>query len=138
MSFDSPKRKLAIFLLCVGEMSCATPLPPSGDLRFDRQVCDNAYPPQVGNYAYHAKCVNAAVEGDAIPRARYPDLVRLQEQFRLKYSLQADNRVLTAQAAARKMAEIDATVAKIEHDRSSGHADAADKLLRRIEAMLRQ
>ncbi len=138
MSFDGPKRKLAISLLCAGVVSCATPLPPSGDLRVDRQACDKAYPSQVGNYAAHAKCVNAAVESDAIPRARYPDLIRLQEQFRLKYSLQADNRVLTPQAAARKMAEIDAMVAKIEHDRSSGHTDAAEKLLHRIEAMLRQ
>lgn len=138
MSFDGPKRKLAIFLLCAGAASCATPLPPSGDLRFDRQACDKAHPPQVGNYAAHAKCVNAAVESDAIPQARHPDLVRLQEQFRLKYSLQTDYRVLTAQGAARKMAEIDAMVAKVEHDRSSGHADAADKLLRRIEAMLQR
>lgn len=80
--------------------------------------------------------MNAAVERDAIPRARYPDLVRLQEQFRLKYSTQTDSRVLTANAAARKMAEVDDMVVAIEHGRTSGRAAAADHLLRRIEAML--
>jgi hypothetical protein len=138
MAIDDLGRKLAIFLLCAGLMSCATPLQPSGDLRLDRQSCDNAYPYQVGNYVTHAKCVNAAVENDAIPRARYPDLVRLQEQFRLKYSAQADNRVLTAQAAARKMAEVDDMVDRIEHARSSGHATVADQLLHRIEAVLQK
>jgi len=84
MLIDYPGRKFAIFLLCAGLLSCATPLPPTGDLRLDRQSCDKAHPPQVGNYVAHAKCVNAAMETDAIPRARYPDLIRLQEQFRLR------------------------------------------------------
>jgi hypothetical protein len=138
MTIDRPGRNFPIFLLCASLLSCATPLPPSGDLRIDRQSCDNAHPRQVGNYVAHAKCVNAAIESDAIPRARYPDLVRLQEQFRLKYSAQADNRVLTAQAAARKMVDVDDMVARIEHARTSGRADDANKLLHHIEAMLQQ
>lgn len=88
------RQKLAIGLLCVGLASCAMPMPPPGDLSADRRACNNAYPPRVGNYLPHAECVNAAVERDAIPFARYPDLVRLQEQLRRKYSAQIDGGVL--------------------------------------------
>lgn len=129
---------LAIFLLCAGLASCATPLQPSGDLRLDRQSCDSAYPRKIGSYAGHAKCVNAAIEHDALPNARYPDLVRLQERFRLKYSEQIDSGVLTPSDATRKMADVDDLVAKIEHARASGHAAAADKLLHRAEDLLRK
>ncbi len=109
-------------------------VPPS----LDRQSCDTAYPHQVGNYFAHAKCVNAAVENVAIPRARYPDLVRLQEQSPLKHSAQTDSGVFPVSGAARKMAEVDEMVTRIEHARSSGHATVPDQLLNRIEAMLQK
>ena len=131
-------RKLAIGLLCAALASCVMPMPPPGDLSADRQACNNAYPPRVGNYLPHAECVNAAVERDAIPFARYPDLVRLQEQLRRKYSAQIDGGVLTAKAGARKMAEVDNMVTAAEHDRDIGRAAAADHRRDRIEAMLRQ
>jgi len=35
-------------------------------------------PAACGNYLPHAQCVNEAVERDAIPFARYLDLVRLR------------------------------------------------------------
>jgi hypothetical protein len=130
-------KNLAIGLLCAALASCVTP-PPPGDLSADRQACNNAYPPRVGNYLPHAECVNAAVERDAIPLARYPDLVRLQEQLRRKYSAQIDGGVLTAKAGARKMAEVDNMVTAAEHDRDIGRAAAADQRRDRIEAMLRQ
>ena len=85
------RRSVAIGLLCAGLAGCAVPSPfpvpglgaPPGDLSADRAVCNKQYPPRVGNYLPHAQCVNAAVERDAIPLARHPDLVRLQEQARL-------------------------------------------------------
>jgi hypothetical protein len=86
----------------------------------------------------HAECVNAAIERDAIPFERYPDLVRLQEQLRRKYSAQIDGGVLTAKAGAHKMAEVDNMVTAAEHDRDIGRAVAAGQRLDRIEAMLRQ
>jgi hypothetical protein len=132
------RQKLAIGLLCVGLVSCAMPMPPPGDLSADRRACNNAYPPRVGNYLPHAECVNAAVERDAIPFARYPDLVRLQEQLRRKYSAQIDGGVLTAKVGVRKMAQVDNTVTAAEHDRDTGRAVAADQRRDRIEAMLRQ
>jgi hypothetical protein len=100
-------KNLPIGLLCAALASCAMPMPPPGDLSADRQACNNVYPARVGNYLPHAECVNAAVERDAIPFARYPDLVRLQEQLRRKYSALIDGGVLTAKAGARKMAEVD-------------------------------
>src|SRR5258708_1428134 len=82
----------AVGLLCGGLAACAvpSPFPPPnlgaapGNLNADRQACNRAYPPKLGNYLPHAQCVNEAVERDAIPFARHPDLVRLQEQLRVK------------------------------------------------------
>src|SRR5438270_4695172 len=58
----------------------------AGDLPSARQACNQAYPPKVGNYLPHAHCVNAAIEAHALPAARYPDLVRLQEEVRTTLS----------------------------------------------------
>jgi hypothetical protein len=134
------RRFPAIGLLYAGLISCAipTPMPQPGDLRVDRLACNNAYPPRVGNYLPHAECVNAAIERDAIPFERYPDLVRLQERLRRKYSAQIDGGALSATAGERKMAEVDKTVTTAEHDRDTGRAGAADQRLDHLEAMLRQ
>jgi len=135
------RQKLAIGVICAALASCALPIAPRappGDLRADRQACNNAYPPHVGNYLPHADCVNAAIERDAIPFAHYPDLIRLQEQIRRKYSAEIDRGVLTAAAGSRKMEAADAMVKAAEYDRDTDHAMAAEHRLDSLEALLRQ
>jgi hypothetical protein len=134
------RRTLAIGLLCGGLAACAIPLSPPlgppGDLTADRQACNQTYPPHLGNYLPHAQCVNAAVERDAIPTAHYPDLVRLQEQLRVKYSAQIDQRVISAHQGEQRMAETDELVNAAMHDRDIGRAQMADHRVGRLEAML--
>ena len=138
------RRALAIGLLCSGLAACAIPSPwtipkfPDWpvDLAADRKACDQNYPPQVGNYLAHAQCVNAAVERDAIPFSRHPDIVRLQEQLRLKYSAMIDRGALTPQAGQRKMAEADAIVNQAMRDRDYGRVATANHRVNRLQALL--
>jgi len=109
---------------------------PPGDLNVDRQVCNHAYPPHAGNYLPHAQCVNEAVERDAIPFARYLDLVRLQEQLRVKYSALIDRGALSPREGERKMTEADEVVNAAIHDRDTGRREAADHRVDRLQAML--
>jgi hypothetical protein len=134
------RRSVAVMLLCGGLGACAMPggpaLGPPGDLSADRQACNKAYPPHVGNYLPHAQCVNEAVERDAIPFAHYPDLVRLQEQLRVKYSAQIDRRALSPREGERKMIEADELVNAAIHDRDTGRREVADHRVDRLQTML--
>jgi len=139
------RRILATALMCGGLAACAMPGPfsgagfgPPGDLRADRQACNQTYPERIGNYAAHAACVNAAVERDAIATARYPDLVRLQERLRTKYSAEIDSRVISPGVGERKMREVDDMVAATTRERDAGRVQAADNRTGRPEAMLQQ
>lgn len=133
------QRHLAIALLCGSLAACATfalpPLPP-GDLRADRRACNAMYPEKIGNYLPHAQCVNAAIERDAIPTERYPDLVRMQERLREKYSADIDGRAISPHAGARKMQEVDNLVAAATRERDARRAAAAERRLARLQAML--
>jgi hypothetical protein len=138
------RRLLAIGLLCSGLAACAIPSPfaipviPSapGDLTADRKACNQSYPPQPGNYLPHAQCVNAAVEHDAIPYSRHPDLVRLQEQLRVKYSGLIDRGAISPQIGERKMAEADDLVNTAIRDRDYGRMATADRRRDRLQEML--
>jgi hypothetical protein len=138
------RRGLAVGLLCSGLAACSVPSPfavptlpnPPGDLSADRQACNQQYPPRRGNYLPHAQCVNAAVERDAIPFARYPDIVRLQEQLRLKYSAQIDQQVISPREGERKMATADELVNGAIRDRDTGRQEVADHRVARLQAML--
>jgi hypothetical protein len=135
------RRSLAVMLVCGGLAACAVPGAPPiftqpGDLAADRAACNQAYAARIGNYLPHAQCVNAAVERDAIPSARYPDLVRLQEQLRLKYSALIDQRVLSPREGERKMTAADAVASAALHDRDSGRSTGAEQHVGRLEAML--
>ena len=138
------RRALAVGLLCGGLAACSVPSPfaiptfpnPPGDLSADRQACNQQYPPRLGNYGPHAQCVNAAVERDAIPFARYPDIVRLQEQLRLKYSTQIDQQAISAREGERKMATADELVNAAIHERDTGRQQVADHRVERLQAML--
>ena len=133
-------------LVCATLAGCELPNPfqsmvptvpnPPGNLAFDRAACTKQYPPQIGNYVPHAQCVNAAVERDAIPFARYPELVRLQEQLRLKYSTAIDAGALSPQAGARKMTEADALVEATMRDRDRGRNTVADHRMTALQMML--
>lgn len=138
------RRLLTIGLVCGALTACAVPSPfpvptlpnPPGDLAADRATCTKEYPQHVGNYLAHAQCVNAAVERDAIPLARYPDIVRLQERLRVKYSGLIDQRVLSAREGERKMAEADDLVNAAIRDRDRGRQAVADRRVDRLQAML--
>ena len=134
------RQSLAIAVMCVSLAACAVPLFPSppGDLAADRRACDQSYPRGVGSYLPHAQCVNAAIERDAIPFARYPDLVRLQEQLRVKYSAQIDRGALSPRDGERRMAEADQLVTATTHDRDVGRDAVADHRVDRLEAMLQR
>ena len=105
-------------------------------LAADRKACNQQFPPQVGNYAAHAQCVNAAVERDAVPYSRHADVIRLQEQLRIKYSALIDRGALSPQEGARRMADADATAAAAMHDRDLGRMASAGHRVDRLQAML--
>ena len=138
------RRLLAVGLLCGGLGACAVPSPfavpglgtAPGDLAAERRACNEMYPPRVGNYLAHAQCVNAAVERDAIPYARYPDLVRLQEQLRVKYSALIDRGAISPREGQRNMTEADELINAAMRDRDTGRANVADHRVDRLEAML--
>ena len=111
--------------------------PPPGDLRSARLACNAQYPHRTGNFLPHALCVNAAIEQYALPTARYPDLVRLQEEVRSRLSEKIDRRLISPQIGEHRMREADALVVEAERDRSSGRQKAAVGKIAAIEAMLR-
>jgi hypothetical protein len=110
----------------------------SGDLATDRLACNTTYPPKIGNYLPHAECVNAAVERDALSRARYPDLVGLQERLRVSYSAQIDNGTITPKTGESNMAETDELVASATIERDAGRSEAADNQVARLETILQR
>jgi hypothetical protein len=138
------RRALAVGLLCSGLAACSVPSPWTipvlpggpGDLAADRAACNKSFPPQQGNYLPHAQCVNAAVERDAIPYSRHPDIVRLQEQLRVKYSTLIDRGAITPQQGQHKMAEADEMVNAALRDRDTGRMAAAGHRVDRLQAML--
>jgi hypothetical protein len=148
------RHKLVVGLLCTGLAACAiappAPIPPppsvslakpmqaasSGDLATDRLACNAAYPPKIGNYLPHAECVNAAVERDALPNNRYPDLVGLQEQLRVNYSAQIDNGTITSQTGETKMAEADEWIAGAITERDAGRSGVSDDQVTRLQTAL--
>lgn len=138
------RRLLTIALACGALAACEVPTPfgvpslpgPPGNLAADRAACTREYPQHLGNFVPHAQCVNAAVERDAVPFARYPDLVRLQEQLRVKYSALIDQRVLSPRDGERKMAEADELVSAAMRDRDTGRREVAQRRLDRLQAML--
>jgi hypothetical protein len=128
---------LAIFIAlagCVGEQLA----PNGGDLRTARQSCNQQYPRAIGSYLPHATCVNDVIERLVIPKARHPDLVRLQEHTRVSLSEKIDKRKISAQTGERKMAQVDALVAEAEHDRNIRDKAAAQRRIAAINSILGQ
>ena len=122
--------------LCALVAGCALP-PLTGDLRSARAACNRDYPRRVGNYLPHAHCVNAAIEAYALPTARHPDLVRLQEEVRASLSDRIDRRRLSVSAGERRMVEADRLVAAAERERDAGNNTAAARRVAAIEEMLK-
>ena len=106
------------------------------DLGTAGQACNQQYPRRIGNYLLHAACVNDAVERLAIPTARYPDLIRLQEQARALLSAKIDRRTISVRSGERKMAQADALVAQAEHDRDIGDEAGAHRRIAAINSIL--
>jgi len=129
--------KIAIMSLCALLAGCVATAPPFGDLKSAREACNRDYPPRIGNYLPHARCVNAAIETYALPGARHPDLVRLQAEVRASLSEKVDRHRLSVSAGERRMAEADRLVAAAQREREAGNNSAASKRVAAIEEMLR-
>jgi hypothetical protein len=115
----------------------AGPSASSGeDLGTAGQACNQQYPRRIGNYPPHAAGVNDAAERLAIPTARYPDLIRLQEQVRASAVAKIDRRTISVRSGERKMAQADALVAQAEHDRDIGDEAGAYRLIAAINSIL--
>ena len=125
-----------ISAICVLLAGCALP-PLTGDLKSAREACNREYPRRIGNYLPHAHCVNAAIEAYALPTARHPDLVRLQEEIRASLSDRIDRRRLSVSAGERRMAEADRLVTEAERERDAGNEKAASRRLAAVEEMLK-
>src|SRR5205823_11213925 len=110
--------------ICALIAGCTLP-PLTGDLKSAREACNRDYPRRIGNYLPHAHCVNAAIEVYALPTARHPDLVRMQEEVRASLSDRIDRRRLSVSAGERRMAEADRLVIAAERERDAGNNDAA-------------
>lgn len=119
---------------CVGEL----PLPPGESLGAARQACNQQYPRGIGNYLPHAVCVNDAIERLAAPVARYPDLVRLQENARVSLSDKIDAREISVRSGERKMRRVDTLIAQASHDRDTGNDGSADHRIATIDRILRE
>ena len=130
------KLAIATALTCALVAGCALP-PLTGDLRSAREACNRDYPRRVGNYLPHAHCVNAAIEAYALPTARHPDLVRLQEEIRASLSDRIDRRRLSVSAGERRMGEADRLVTEAERERDAGNEKAASRRLAAVEEMLK-
>ena len=127
----------AIATLCALAAGCVLS-PLTGDLRGAREACNRDYPRRIGNYLPHAQCVNAAIEAYALPTARHPDLVRMQEEIRASLSNRIDRRQLSVSAGERRMAEADRLIAAAERERDAGNNSAASKRVAAIEKILRE
>jgi hypothetical protein len=132
-------RVAALGLACAGLFACAMPAfgPEVRSLAEARQACNRQYPRRVGLYLPHAQCVNAAIEQFAIPTARYPDLVRLQERARSELCEQIDSRRISPRSGEHRMAEADRLIAEAERSRDVADRDGAARKLAAVEAMLR-
>src|SRR5437764_430000 len=130
------KLAIATALACALLGGCALG-PLAGDLKSAREGCNRDYPRRIGNYLPHAHCVNAAIEAYALPTARHPDLVRLQEEVRASLSDRIDRRRLSVSAGERRMAEADRLVVEAERERDAGKEKAASRRVVAIEEMLR-
>jgi hypothetical protein len=133
-------RRIAAAAATCAALGACVPLPGGalpGDLQSARLGCNAQYPRRVGNYLPHALCVNEAVERYAMPTARYPDLVRRQEQARAILSERLDRRQISLKTGERRMREADSLVVAAERDRDAGKEAAARRRVAEIETLLR-
>ena len=141
------RRVLAICLLCGGLVACLPVEPPppqlppqaaAHELQRARQECNETYPARIGNYLPHADCVNAAVDRFALPGARYPDLVRLQEEARSHISARIDDRSISAHVGETQMNTVDRAIDVAERERAAANPKGADAELARVHALLEE
>jgi len=129
---------LAMLLSALAGCAAPPPVAPGGSLKSARLACNEQYPEKVGNYVPHARCVNAAIETYALPGARHPDLVRLQEEARVSISEQIDRRRISPQTGTKRMREVDALITRAERDRDAGNMAAANRHRVAIDYLLIQ
>jgi len=135
------RRIMLTAVICGGLAACMAPPPPfgapTGNLPGARLACNQRYPAKIGNYLPHAQCVNAAIESFALPGARHPEILRIQEDIRARLARQVDRRRISLEAGRHKMNEADVLVAEIQRDRDRGNQAAAARRMKVLDAMLR-
>jgi hypothetical protein len=133
------RRIVLCTVICGALAACVAPPfgSPTGDLPGARLACNQRYPARIGNYLPHAQCVNAAIESYALPAARHPELLRIQEDIRASLAGRVDRRQISLEAGRNKMNEADALVAEIERDQDRGNQAAAARRIKALDAMVR-
>lgn len=140
------RRTLTIGLICIGLGACTLPNPfqykvpvlPDlpGNLTADVRACGQQHPLQVGSYTAYATCVNTAVDNDQMPYAPYPELVRMQQQLRLKYATLIDKGALSPAEGARQMALANEQVSAAIRDRNDGRTTVAERRVAYLKLQL--
>jgi hypothetical protein len=138
------RREVLIGLMCDGLAACMAPIPgpmarppvAGSDLPSARLACNQTYPPRIGNYAAHAECVNAAVERFAVPGARYPDLMRLQEDARVRISRRIDSGAISPHDGETRMTRVDDAIDAAGRERDMSRPAEANEQIARVEAIL--
>jgi clan AA aspartic protease (TIGR02281 family) len=134
-------RRIVLCAAICGALAACAPSPfgaPTADLPGARLACNERYPAKIGNYLPHAQCVNAAIENFALPGARHPELLRMQEDIRASLAGRVDRRQISLEAGKHKMNEADALVAEIQRDRDRGNPAAAARRMTTLRSMLQQ
>jgi hypothetical protein len=133
------RRIVLCTVICGALAACVAPPfgSPTGDLPGARLACNQRYPAKIGNYLPHALCVNAAIESFALPGARHPELLRIQEDIRASLAGQVDRRQISLEAGRHKMNQADVLVAEIQRDRDRGNEAAAVRRMKALDAMLK-
>jgi clan AA aspartic protease (TIGR02281 family) len=135
------RRIMLCAAVCGGLAACVAPPPfgaSTGGLSGARLACNERYPAKIGNYLPHALCVNAAIDSFALPGARHPELLRMQEDIRASLAGRVDRRQISLEAGRHKMNEADALVAEIQRDRDLGNEAAAARRMKALDAMLKR
>ena len=112
--------------------------PPHETLGTARQAGNQQHPRGIGDYLPHAVCVNEAIERLAAPVARYPDLVRLQEDARVSLSDKIDAKEISVRSGERRMRRVDTLIAQASHDRDTGNDGSADHRIATIDRIMRE
>ena len=98
---------------------------PAEALAAARADCTAHYPADApGNAVARVRCLNGVDERLVRPRSPFPDLLELQDEYRLAYAERVDRGQMSRDEARRAQARIDAKVADIFEQRRAARRTA--------------